>query len=114
MTLDSDIRDYSERKLGLPTRPEGAAAAYAEGPSWDIEEPSEVSIATELGDDAWQHLITTTKMLHGYVLNSATGLSRARSQAFQLKLPPGQAYTDTTMTKPEFEVSSGIPLTMSH
>ena len=112
MTLDSDIKDYSDRKLGLPSRPEGAAAAYAESPSWDIEDPSEVSIATELKDDAWQHLIATTKMLHGYVLNSATGLSRARSQAFQLKLPPGQAYTDTTMIKPEFEVFDASSITI--
>ncbi|PPJ51457.1 hypothetical protein CBER1_09156 [Cercospora berteroae] len=105
--LDSQIKDYSDRRLGLPDRPDGFGASHVQDPAWDIEEPSEVDIASTLKTKDWQQLLNTTKMLHGYVLKPRSGLSRARFPAFQLKPPrpmPGQVPVDTSQVKPEFEV----------
>ncbi|PIA97833.1 hypothetical protein CB0940_06427 [Cercospora beticola] len=88
MTLNSEIKDYT----------------HVQDLAWDIEEPDKAVNATELNDEAWQHLIDTTKMLHGYVLNGTSGLSRARFQAFQLKPPAGNTYKDAKTIRPEFEV----------
>lgn len=104
MTLNSEIKDYSDRRLGLAAKPDGFGANHVQDLAWDIEEPDKVEIATELDDDAWQHLVDTTKMLHGYVLNGTYGLSRARFQAFQLKPPAGNTYKDAKTIRPEFEV----------
>lgn len=109
LKLDSDLKDYSGSKLGMPTRPDKFGASYLEE-KWDIEKPSDLTKATDLKDDEWADVIETTKMLHGYVINPASGLSRARFQAFQLKAPAGASYTDASTVKPDFEVfdASGI------
>ncbi|USW55752.1 Putative membrane attack complex component/perforin (MACPF) domain-containing protein [Septoria linicola] len=104
LTLDSDIKDHSDKKLKMAERPEGFGAKYIEDQPWDVEEPTVVSIASALNVEEWQELFDTTKMLHGYVLNGANGISRARFQAFQLKPRPGQTYTDSAGLKPDFEV----------
>lgn len=111
LKLDSELKDYSGSKLGMPTRPEKFGASYLEE-KWDIEKPSDLTKATDLKDEEWEDVIQTTKMLHGYVINQASGLSRARFQAFQLKAPAGASYTEASFVRPDFEVfdSSNISI----
>lgn len=41
LSLDSEIKDYSGKKLEMPARPENYGAKYLEE-SWEIEEPTSV------------------------------------------------------------------------
>ena len=104
LTLDSEIKDHNGKGLGLPTRPEGFGAKYADEPAWEIEEPSDISVASALKTEEWQELFDSTKVLHGYVLKPGRAVSRARFQAFQLKPKPGETYTSSNALKPDYEV----------
>ncbi|GIZ37345.1 hypothetical protein CKM354_000079500 [Cercospora kikuchii] len=73
--LDSQIKDYSDRKIGLADRPDGFGASHVQDPAWDIEEPSEVEIASRLNTKDWQQLLNTTKMLHGGEVYGTNGFS---------------------------------------
>ncbi|KAM3421769.1 hypothetical protein BST61_g2147 [Cercospora zeina] len=90
----------------------GFGATHIPDLAWDIKEPKTATLASELDEKTWHHLLQTIKMLHGYVLDGTSEMSRAWFQAFQLKPPPGKTYTEASEIQPEFEVFNNSSISM--
>ena len=104
--LDSKIKDYKDKRLGLPARPDGYGAKFTADPAWDFKTVDKLSIASALTASEWKEIMESSKMLHGYVLTN-TGVSRARFQAFQFK-PKLNTPTDGRTDRQEFTPDSEV------